>query len=491
MVDLQINNQESFTQKLYDLTENLNINKITFIQRLIYNKKKNYYIFYIPKKKGKRKIEAPSNSLKKIQRKILSNVLKEKWSCKYIHKSCNGFMPGKSIISNSKNHILKKKILKVDLKNFFPTIKSKEIKEIFLLKGFNDQCARYLTELCTLDGKLPQGAPTSPVLSNIVCRNLDKRLYYLSNKANINYTRYADDLTFSGGKISKKFYLLIDLIIRDEGFKINLNKVYWFNNSKCQKVTGLIVNDKISYGKKKFKNLSAFVFNCANESNNLYDQKIKAINKFGLKILNLKRFIEGHISFLYSIDKNKGLKLKDMFDSISQIRWDDYELQDKKEDKKEIFIDLCRLIREINSNFINHLFIGNFENLISFVSEINNKNDFNSFLMDFGLYIDKINTLDLGIKVNKENKPCDNLMIWFNEKKYDGEELVNVLRDIKQISNNFLRHENNEKTQKNFQRYGESINNVDYNRISIKLIKRLNYTLIQMNIIFKKEILYN
>ncbi len=487
MKQIHIDNKERFTKELYKLTNHLNAGKITYIQRLIYNKKNNYNIFYISKKNGRsRKIEAPLKNLKTLQRNILDLVLFPKWYDFIIHQSCKGFAKGKSIILNSSEHVCKKRILKVDLKSFFPSINFEAVKSVFLLKGLNDQCSRFLAEICTLEGHLPQGAPTSPIISNIICRNLDKRLFYLSQRSRLNYTRYADDLTFSGDKINKNFYLLVKKIVEDENFKINENKIYWFTNKRRQMVTGLIVNNKVSYGKKKYKALAAFVNNCANKENNLYEQKSKAITKYKLKISNLKYFLEGHISFLQSIDKQKGKKLRDVFNSISQSRWKEYELLEEKEDKKDIYISLCKIISEINNSFTTPLFKKSTEKLISFTQNFSNRGDFNNFCIAFGDYIDHLDTSVLGKKIDEDHRPIDNLTEWLNEKKYNGEEITESLKDIKRISNWLSRHQDNSKSSKIFNKYREPINNVDFNRLSIKLVKKIYSALIQIKTIFSK-----
>ncbi len=469
MVGTSIEEKEEFTKQLYQISNFLGVKKISYLRRLILNKYKNYTSFFIPKKKGTpRKIEEPSRDLKTIQRRILRQIL----STKRISPYCHGFVEGRSIVTNSQLHVGKKIILKVDIKDFFPSIGFRTIKDLFVSFGFNDQVSRYLSELCTLEDHLPQGAPTSPALSNLVCRNLDKRLFYLAKKSNLEYSRYADDIIFSGRKIKRSIYKIVRQIIESEGFKINENKVFWVNNQRAQIITGVVVNSKSSFGKKRFKNLSAFIHNCTNK--NLSEQKLRAINEKGVKIKNLKSYLYGSVAFLRSIDLIKARKLKDKLDSIPQERWDSHILNDEVNTKRDLYIEIIRLVRKLNDRFKTPLFKGRCEDYISVVNDFRSLEEFNIFCLDFGNFVDKIDTSHFGIPVDKEHPSLDNLKEWLNSCGYSGQNVIEVLYDIKKFSNNISRHKDLEPVSNKLMKYGESLSNPDFNRLTLTILKKVS-----------------
>jgi len=222
-----------------------------------------YRRFTIPKRDGsERAIWAPMKRLKAAQRWILRNVLERL----PVHGESHGFLAGRSIASNAAAHAGSKIILKVDLKDFFPTITLRRAKGIFRRAGYRDPIATLMALLCTeapreiveRDGKtyyvamgprcLPQGAPTSPALTNTICLRLDRRLSGLAKKLGWRYTRYADDLTFSlpeGHAGKPQLGLLIGSIGRiaaDEGFQVHPKKTRVSRSGSRQQVTGLVVN---------------------------------------------------------------------------------------------------------------------------------------------------------------------------------------------------------------------------------------------------------
>lgn len=201
-----------------------------------------YRKFKIPKiSGGLRKIAEPLPSLKEIQRWILDNIL---YNCKF-NKYAKAFIPGKSIRENARFHRNQKIVLSLDMKNFFESIPSYKIYHFFWWLGYCKAVATMLTNLCTLNGSLPQGAPTSPALSNLVCYSLDCRLSGFTVKNNIRYTRYSDDLTFSGEFNPGSVIRLVEKILYNEGFELNKNKIRLMKNHNRQEVTGIVVNDKM------------------------------------------------------------------------------------------------------------------------------------------------------------------------------------------------------------------------------------------------------
>ncbi|HRI49093.1 MAG TPA: reverse transcriptase family protein [Pseudomonadota bacterium] len=164
-----------------------------------------YVEFTIPKASGEpRRITAPRPRLKKLQRKILDELLVK---CAP-HEAAHGFVRGRSVVSNARPHAGAALVIKMDLRDFFPTIHFRRVAGLFQYYGYETEVAAALASLCThrpqlpggrplWPGVLPQGAPTSPALANILCRRLDSRLGGLARRAGATYTRYADDLTFS------------------------------------------------------------------------------------------------------------------------------------------------------------------------------------------------------------------------------------------------------------------------------------------------------
>jgi hypothetical protein len=222
-----------------------------------------YRRFTIPKRDGTpRAIWAPLPKLKAAQRWILRHVVERL----PVHGAGHGFLAGRSIATNAAAHVGAKVVLKVDLKDFFPTVTFRRAKGIFRRAGYRDQVATLLALVCTEapreivehEGKqffialgprsLPQGAPTSPGLTNTLCMRLDRRLAGLAKKLGWRYTRYADDLTFSlplshAGKPQMGLLLgSIGRIAVDEGFRVHPDKTHVARSGGRQKVTGLVVN---------------------------------------------------------------------------------------------------------------------------------------------------------------------------------------------------------------------------------------------------------
>lgn len=222
-----------------------------------------YLRFTIPKRDGSpRAIWAPLPKLKKAQRWILHNVVEKL----VVHGAAHGFLSSRSILTNAASHTGAKLVLKMDIKDFFPTVTSPRVRGIFRKAGYREQIATLLAMLCTEapreivqhDGKdyyvalgprcLPQGAPTSPGLTNVLCLRLDQRLTGLAKRYGWRYTRYADDLTFSlpeshKGKPNLKTLMgLVAKVVAAEGFRINTEKTRVARSGGRQKVTGLVIN---------------------------------------------------------------------------------------------------------------------------------------------------------------------------------------------------------------------------------------------------------
>lgn len=269
-----------------------------------------YQSFLLPKKNGEsREINAPKGTLKILQEKLLSifELVYDSESFTNVH----GFVKTRDIFSNAKIHVGKKYILNIDLKDFFPSIYYKRIFGL-LTKRYNigPTAAKTISNLVIYKGTLPQGAPTSPILSNMICVGLDKRLSKYAKKNGLEYTRYADDITFSANKkfcFSKVYNNgltnSILEIIESENFKVNPNKIFAQYSSSHQEVTGLVVNEKINVRKKFLRNkIRAELHNQEMELKRLIQENNDAKGFENFKELRKKdgmeKKLKGYINFL-------------------------------------------------------------------------------------------------------------------------------------------------------------------------------------------------
>ncbi|MHB1347246.1 MAG: reverse transcriptase domain-containing protein [Candidatus Humimicrobiaceae bacterium] len=209
-------------KNLTELSEAIGIN-FSYLRNIIRYSEKFYNTYYLKQSSCKtRIIDSPNFEMKALQRWILENILKKI----SISDRANGFVKGKSIKTNASFHINKKFILVIDIRDFFHSIKSDKVYNLFLKVTKDEKLASYLTILCTYRGYLPQGAVTSPMLSNIIFRPIDNKFKILCNNLDINYSRYADDLCFSSNSDTKINNLKpeIEKILEGNGFFINTKK---------------------------------------------------------------------------------------------------------------------------------------------------------------------------------------------------------------------------------------------------------------------------
>jgi RNA-directed DNA polymerase len=233
---------------------------------------KKYLSFQIPKKSGgHRQIFAPIPQLKYLQRK-LKTLIEIEYKPRY---TVHGFIKQKSIKTNAVPHLRKRYVLNIDLENFFPTITFPRIRGMFMSKPYNcdKKTATVLAQMCCNDGKLPQGAPTSPLISNMICSKLDGQLSKLAKEHGWTFTRYVDDMTFATNKKSIasdiavfedgrwKAGAKLTQIIIDNGFKINNNKVRMQHFYDRQEVTGIVINKKLNIRRSYIRNLRAILHN--------------------------------------------------------------------------------------------------------------------------------------------------------------------------------------------------------------------------------------
>ena len=159
-----------------------------------------------------------------------------------VHAAAHGFIRGRSIISNARAHLRKPYLLKMDICDFFPSIAINRVICVFQNLGFPNNVSFYLARLCCLRNHLPQGAATSPALSNTVAYVMDCRLTGLAESYGLGYTRYADDLTFSGDRIPIRFLQIVETVVAEEGFKIRSEKTRFCHGAGRKIVTGLSVS---------------------------------------------------------------------------------------------------------------------------------------------------------------------------------------------------------------------------------------------------------
>jgi RNA-directed DNA polymerase len=295
-----------------------------------------YRRFKLKKKRGGfRVILIPNDEIKYLQRWILINILEKVPS----HLSCKGFDRNSSIKQNAEGHLKKNAILKIDLLRFYDSINEKRIYGIFKFLGFHPNLAVSLAKICTIvpddlfmssfksnefhlsaiieskkEGILPQGAPTSPKLSNLVAFRLDKRLTKLSIKHNLTYSRYADDITFSGNVDAlKKNKKVVYRIIKEENFFVNYAKTKLLIRGNPFFVTGLSVNNnQVTIPKKRKKEIEHHLFHCI--KNGVEEH----INRCEIKNRNFKEWLLGNIAYVFSVEKELGQKY---FNDFNKIQW--------------------------------------------------------------------------------------------------------------------------------------------------------------------------
>ncbi len=238
-----------------------------------------YARFTIPKRTGgERLISAPMPRLKSAQHWVLQNILGKL----EVHDAAHGFRPGRSIVSNAKPHVGKDVVVNADLQDFFPTVTYRRVKGLFRSMGYSEAIATILGLLCTepeiaeteLDGTtfyvalgqrfLPQGAPTSPAITNLLCRRLDRRLHKAGDKLGFVYTRYADDLTFSGSGRAKdnvgRLLRQVRWSVGKEGFQVHPDKTRVFRKARRQEVTGIVVNQRPAIPRDVLRRFRAAIY---------------------------------------------------------------------------------------------------------------------------------------------------------------------------------------------------------------------------------------
>jgi retron-type reverse transcriptase len=235
-----------------------------------------YVAYTIPKARGgSRLIMAPKRRLKAVQRLLLAKLVSKLPHSEQAH----GFLPGRSVRTGAQPHVGRKVLLQMDLKDFFPSITFGRARGLLIALGYGYPVAATLAAVMTEAERQPveidgvvyhvpvgqrhtvQGAPTSPGLSNCVVLRLDRRLAGLARKFGFAYTRYADDLTFSGDDDSRLHGLRLQAqrIIADEGFQVNAEKTHVSRRGRRQRVTGVTVNEQLGLSRRERRRLRAAI----------------------------------------------------------------------------------------------------------------------------------------------------------------------------------------------------------------------------------------
>ena len=285
-----------------------------------------YIRFTVPKRSGgTRALFAPHKQLAGVQEWIFTNILGKAPT----HPAAHGFVAGRSTVSNATPHVGKDVLVNADLTDFFPSVTFGRVRGVFQLLGYSPAVATILALLCTESprrqveyaGKpyhvatgpraLPQGACTSPALSNLVARRMDSRLNGIASKLGFTYTRYADDLSFSasGEPLKKIGYLLARVrhIAEDEGFAVNEKKTRVLRQSAAQNVTGIIVNRRLGVPRDEVRRLRAILHRAGKEG--LAAQNSENHPHFEM-------WVEGMLAYISMVNPTQAAPLRTAFEAL-------------------------------------------------------------------------------------------------------------------------------------------------------------------------------
>ena len=298
---------------------------------------RNYRYRWFAKRSGSaRLIESPKLMLKTLQRRILHYIL----DAIPPHEAAHGFRSGRSIVSFAAPHVAQAMVLRMDLSDFFPSISRARVLALFMTAGYPEKVAAMLANLCVnttprdviLDcavpmnmeqrrwlrqlydpPHLPQGAPTSPALANLCAYRLDCRLSGLAKACGAAYTRYADDLVFSGGegfrRCVERFHVRALAIAMEEGFKPNTRKTAFMSAATSQHIASIVINRKLTTARDDFDLLKATLHNCA---------KHGPASQNRLALPHFREHLMGRIAHVAQVNPARGAKLRAVFE---QVNW--------------------------------------------------------------------------------------------------------------------------------------------------------------------------
>ncbi len=281
-----------------------------------------YQTFFVRKRSGGvRRISAPASALKLIQRS-LNGVLQHVYRPR---PSVHGFVQNRNILTNARQHVGRRHVLNIDLADFFESINFGRVRGMFMAKpyGLDPSVATVLAQICCHDNHLPQGAPTSPIVANMICMKMDGELQRMAKEHRVWYSRYADDLTFSTSVDPFPSALairpsdagdatvgrLLSEVIASNGFDINLNKVRLQDRNFRQSVTGLTVNERPNVRRKFIRAIRGMIHAwqrygleaATSDFHNLHDKK----HRFDAKgEPTFRAVLRGRLSFLKMVKDN-------------------------------------------------------------------------------------------------------------------------------------------------------------------------------------------
>lgn len=317
-----------------------------FLYNIVKRQTDPYRVFTIKKRNGgKRYICIPENGLLDVQKWIHSNILCSSTTIQKLSPQVTAYIPKSSHIVNAKKHLGSEWLLKLDITSFFESISEKQVYHVFRSLGYRALVAFCFARLCTrviplyydrrdkkkrwktnsnnykffsnqIVGHLPQGAPTSPMLANLVCIKLDKQLQSIAIREKLNFTRYADDITFSGLTLSRKNLVCVSRkaskVISCFGFGVNVQKTNIVNSGSRKVITGLCVNDNVLRIPRTYKEK--------------VKQELYFIDKYGfeqhctaLKVknhLSYLRHLRAKIVYICQVETQTGQKFLEQFNKI-------------------------------------------------------------------------------------------------------------------------------------------------------------------------------
>jgi RNA-directed DNA polymerase len=310
------------------------------LERTVQQEKlRNYRYRWTPRRSGlPRLIEAPKARLKEIQRWVLHEILNHVPA----HDAARGFTAGRSVLTHAAVHTGRAVVLRIDLRDFFASVSAGRVYGIFRTLGYDRSVAHALTGLCSntiptivwnatdrppqpqviqahfwlgrqlATPHLPQGAPTSPALANFAAFGLDRRLSGLGSAFTLNYSRYADDLVFSGSRLTDRanrtLLEMVRCIVGEEGFRVNHEKTSLRTAAQRQLVTGVVVNAHANVPRPEYDRLKAILHRMAVDGPGAYDPG---------RSVDLHAHLRGQVAWVNALNPRRGEKLRRLLDTIN------------------------------------------------------------------------------------------------------------------------------------------------------------------------------
>jgi hypothetical protein len=252
-------------------------------------------------------IDAPDEDLKAVQRMILRRVLSRLPVSKHAH----GFVPGRSAVSGARLHVGKEFVVALDIRDFFPSIEAPAARRIAEELGMPSAEVRDFVALTTVGGRLPQGAPTSPALANLAFRRCDARLGGLAESLGLSYSRYADDLAFSGCAAALRIESSVRRVLEDGGFELAAEKTRVMRRSDRQEVCGLVVNDGVRLPREHRRLLRAILHEMGRSG------AAAAARGRGSRF---PQWLAGHLAYLAAVDREEAERMVCEFERLASER---------------------------------------------------------------------------------------------------------------------------------------------------------------------------